>query len=78
MTVTEPAGVTAEITRIFCFSQPAGAVFGSAISLLAAVAGMKKAMANAKTGSDKDTVKVLVQVKSGDQTRFLALSLKKA
>jgi serine protease Do len=39
---------------------------------------MKKAMANAKTGSDKDTVKVLVQVKSGDQTRFLALSLKKA
>jgi serine protease Do len=39
---------------------------------------MKKAMANAKTGSDKDTVKVVVQVKSGDQTRFLALSLKKA
>ena len=40
--------------------------------------GVKKAMANAKTGSDKDTVKILVQVKSGDQTRFLALSLKKA
>ena len=42
------------------------------------VEGVKKAMANAKTGSDKDTVKILVQVKSGDQTRFLALSLKKA
>jgi serine protease Do len=40
--------------------------------------GVKKAMANAKTGSDKDTVKILMQVKSGDQTRFLALSLKKA
>jgi serine protease Do len=42
--------------------------------------GVKKAMANAKTGSDKDkdTVKVLMQVKSGDQTRFVALSLKKA
>jgi hypothetical protein len=35
-------------------------------------------MANAKTGTDKDTVKVLMQVKSGDQTRFVALSLKKA
>ena len=31
---------------------------------------------SAKT--DKDTVKVLMQVKSGDQTRFVALSLKKA
>ncbi len=40
--------------------------------------GVKKAMANAKTGTDKDTVKVLMQVKSGDQTRFVALSLKKA
>jgi serine protease Do len=39
-------------------------------------AGVKKAMDNAKT--DKDTVKVLMQVKSGDQTRFVALSLKKA
>jgi len=39
-------------------------------------AGIKKAMDNAKT--DKDTVKVLMQVKSGDQTRFVALSLKKA
>ncbi|HZP09886.1 Do family serine endopeptidase [Methyloceanibacter sp.] len=39
--------------------------------------GVKKAMANAKT-ADKDTVKVLMQVKSGDQTRFVALSLKKA
>ena len=39
-------------------------------------AGVKKAMDSAK--SDKDTVKVLMQVKSGDQTRFVALSLKKA
>ena len=38
--------------------------------------GIKKAMTGAKT--DKDTVKVLMQVKSGDQTRFVALSLKKA
>ena len=38
--------------------------------------GVKKA--KAKTGSDKDAVKVLMQVKSGDQTRFVALSLKKA
>jgi serine protease Do len=40
--------------------------------------GVKKAMASAKTTTDKDTVKVLMQVKSGDQTRFVALSLKKA
>jgi len=39
-------------------------------------AGIKKAMNSAKT--DKDTVKILMQVKSGDQTRFVALSLKKA
>ncbi|HEX2448936.1 MAG TPA: Do family serine endopeptidase [Methyloceanibacter sp.] len=39
-------------------------------------AGVKKALEGAKT--DKDTVKVLMQVKSGDQTRFVALSLKKA
>ena len=39
-------------------------------------AGVKKAMEGAK--SDKDTVKVLMQVKTGDQTRFIALSLKKA
>jgi serine protease Do len=39
-------------------------------------AGVKKAMAASKT--DKDTVKVLMQVKTGDQTRFVALSLKKA
>jgi serine protease Do len=39
-------------------------------------AGVKKAIDGAKT--DKDTVKVLMQVKSGDQTRFVALSLKKA
>ena len=38
--------------------------------------GVKKAMDGAK--ADKDTVKVLMQVKSGDQTRFVALSLKKA
>ncbi|MGK2922929.1 MAG: Do family serine endopeptidase [Methyloceanibacter sp.] len=38
--------------------------------------GVKKAMAGAKDG--KDTVKVLMQVKTGDQTRFVALSLKKA
>ena len=39
---------------------------------------VKKAMASAKPGGEKDTVKVLMQVKSGDQTRFVALSLKKA
>jgi serine protease Do len=39
-------------------------------------AGVKKAMKGAK--SDKDTVKVLMQVKTGGQTRFVALSLKKA
>ena len=38
--------------------------------------GIKKAMNSAK--DDKDTVKVLMQVKTGDQTRFVALSLKKA
>ena len=38
--------------------------------------GVKKAMEGAK--SDKDSVKVLMQVKTGDQTRFVALSLKKA
>jgi serine protease Do len=37
--------------------------------------GVKKAMDKAK---DKDKVNVLIQVKTGDQTRFLALSLKKA
>ena len=40
--------------------------------------GVKKAMASAKTGTAKGAVKVLMQVKSGDQTRFVALSLKKA
>jgi len=39
-------------------------------------AGIKKVMDGA--GSDKETVKVLMQVKTGDQTRFVALSLKKA
>ncbi len=38
--------------------------------------GLKKATDAAKGG--KDTVKVLMQVKTGDQTRFVALSLKKA
>jgi serine protease Do len=37
--------------------------------------GVKKAMDRAK---DKDKVNVLIQVKTGDQTRFVALSLKKA
>jgi len=37
--------------------------------------GVKKAMEKAK---DKDKVNVLMQVKTGDQTRFVALSLKKA
>ncbi len=40
--------------------------------------GVKKAMAGAKPTTEKDTVKILMQVKSGDQTRFVALSLKKA
>lgn len=54
-------------------------VAGVDVSAPADVAeGVKKAMANAKTGTEKDTVKVLMQVKSGDQTRFVALSLKKA
>jgi serine protease Do len=39
-------------------------------------AGIQKAMKDSKT--DKDSVKVLMQVKTGDQTRFVALSLKKA
>jgi serine protease Do len=38
--------------------------------------GVNKAMNGAK--DNKDTVKVLMQVKTGDQTRFVALSLKKA
>ena len=37
--------------------------------------GVKKAMDKAK---DKDKINVLMQVKTGDQTRFVALSLKKA
>ena len=37
--------------------------------------GIKKAMDKA---GDKDKVNILVQVKTGDQTRFVALSLKKA
>jgi serine protease Do len=39
------------------------------------VKGVKKAIDKAK---DKDKVNVLIQVKTGDQTRFVALSLKKA
>ncbi|MEM7192409.1 MAG: Do family serine endopeptidase, partial [Pseudomonadota bacterium] len=38
--------------------------------------GLKSAAESSK--SDKDTVKVLMQVKTGEQTRFVALSLKKA
>ena len=52
-------------------------VAGVAVSQPSDVAaGVKKAMDGAKT--DKDNIKVLMQVKSGDQTRFVALSLKKA
>jgi serine protease Do len=40
-------------------------------------AGIKKAIDGANTDKDKDTVKVLMQVKSGDQTGFVALSLKR-
>jgi serine protease Do len=51
-------------------------VAGETVSQPADVAkGIKKAMDKAK---DKDKVNVLVQVKTGDQTRFVALSLKKA
>jgi len=51
-------------------------VAGETVSKPADVAkGIKKAMDKAK---DKDKVNVLVQVKTGDQTRFVALSLKKA
>ena len=51
-------------------------VAGETVSQPADVAkGVKKAMDKAK---DKDKVNVLVQVKTGDQTRFVALSLKKA
>ena len=51
-------------------------VAGEKVSQPADVAkGVKKAMDKAK---DKDKVNVLVQVKTGDQTRFIALSLKKA
>jgi len=39
------------------------------------VKGVKKAIDKAK---DKDKVNILIQVKTGDQTRFVALSLKKA
>ena len=34
-------------------------------------------MDGAKTDKDKDTVKVLMQVKSDDEMRFVALSLKR-
>ena len=51
-------------------------VAGETVSQPSDVAqGVKKAMEKAK---DKDKVNVLVQVKTGDQTRFVALSLKKA
>src|SRR5262245_43829513 len=51
-------------------------VAGETVSQPADVAkGVKKAMDKAK---DKDKVNVLIQIKTGDQTRFVALSLKKA
>jgi serine protease Do len=51
-------------------------VAGETVAQPADVAkGVKKAMDKAK---DKDKVNVLIQVKTGDQTRFVALSLKKA
>jgi serine protease Do len=51
-------------------------VAGETVSKPADVAkGVKKAMDKAK---DKDKVNLLVQLKTGDQTRFVALSLKKA
>jgi serine protease Do len=51
-------------------------VAGETVSQPADVAkGIKKAMDKAK---DKDKVNVLLQVKTGDQMRFVALSLKKA
>src|SRR6516164_1856961 len=51
-------------------------VAGEAVSQPGDVAkGVKKAMDKAK---DKDKINVLMQLKTGDQTRFVALSLKKA
>ena len=51
-------------------------VAGETVSNASDVAtGVKKAMDRAK---EKDKVNVLLQVKTGDQTRFVALSLKKA
>jgi serine protease Do len=51
-------------------------VAGETVSQPSDVAkGVKKAMEKAR---DKDKVNVLVQVKTGDQTRFVALSLQKA
>jgi serine protease Do len=51
-------------------------VAGESVSQPGDVAkGVKKAFEKAK---DKDKVNVLIQVKTGDQTRFVALSLKKA
>ena len=51
-------------------------VAGESVSSPSDVAqGVKKAMDRAK---EKDKVNVLLQVKTGDQTRFVALSLKKA
>src|SRR5262245_64831181 len=50
-------------------------VAGETVSRPADVAkGVKKAMDNAK---EQDKVNVLIQIKTGDQTRFVALSLKK-
>lgn len=52
-------------------------VAGVAVSAPGDVAkGIAKATESSQ--SDKDSVKVLMQIKTGDQTRFVALSLKKA
>jgi len=51
-------------------------VAGETVSNASDVAtGVKKAMDRSK---EKDKINVLLQVKTGDQTRFVALSLKKA
>ena len=53
-------------------------VAGLNVSNPADVATASRRRWRRQANTDKDTVKVLMQVKSGDQTRFVALSLKKA
>jgi hypothetical protein len=78
----KPAKIEMVTLKLLCAElkiDPREAREGVAVSDPSDVAaGVKKAMDGAKTDKDKDTVKVLMQVKSGDQTRFVALSLKKA